>query len=94
MSEAPEAINVDDGKWVRRDVFLEEFADEDGDPDAAMDELIEDGVMETMNMSGYEYIRGVSDKRLISEWTKQKAKVAKNSIKERATKAVRGDSDE
>lgn len=89
MSDPPEVLTESDGKWVRRDVFLDEFDDDDADPDAVLDELIDDGVMEEkIAMGGYVYVRGVNRAALVKELASAKASLATDRIRDRAADVV------
>lgn len=92
-NEPPEALSVEDGKWIRRDVFIDSFDADEERAEEALDELIEDDVMESMNLYSHEYVRGTSDRKLMGEWAKQKSKLAGERIRDLARDVLGGGAD-
>lgn len=58
VMSGPETINTDSGKWMRRDVFLEEFLEDDNQEEVNNDlnELIEDGSMKQRTFGDDKYL--------------------------------------
>lgn len=88
MSEPPEVVKIDDGMWVRRDVFVDSLSGEEADAEAALDELIDDDVFESMCMAGYEYVRGTSRSAMVKQILSGKASLASDRIRNRAADVV------
>lgn len=90
----PEELVHDDGKWARKDVFIDEFATEN-DVDTAkaeevMNELIEDGPLEEQEFHGAQYVRGISRTALLKSKWKNQTKNAVNVSKQRVNNAIFG----
>lgn len=76
----PEELFDEEGKWARRDVFLEEFVEEHSEEKAntAVDELIENGTMRQKVVGGKKYVQLVSRKAAYKQLIKGKVKGTKN----------------
>lgn len=55
----PETINTDSGKWMRRDVFLDEFVNNDNQiqVNKAFDDLINDGSFKQRTFGDDKYVQ-------------------------------------
>lgn len=83
MTESPEVLQDDRGKWQRRDVFVSECV-EDFDVDEeevvdSLDSLISDGVVRTQELGDATYIQISNVSKAMKLILKNKTKMWKNS---------------
>jgi hypothetical protein len=61
MSNEPEVLKDSDGRWTRRDVFIEELIAETGAEkemiEQSMEELVESDILDTKTVGDSEYVQ-------------------------------------
>lgn len=77
MEQHPEELQLESGKWSRRDVFVANCAAEWDEDEERVDEVLEemiedDGVLRSMKMEGTEYVQLTSQMSAMSFIAKNK----------------------
>jgi len=93
MTEPPEELRDDGGKWIRVDVLVKEMVDEGNEKEKVEEsirEMMHEGPMQTKSMNDYEYVQLESMEAGIKYWTKYKAKLTKEKIGGAATRFLGG----
>lgn len=95
MTEPPEELTDDGGKWIRRDVLIDEMVEEDPDTErsdvtGALDEMVKEGPMRAKEMSGHVYVQLKSRSAGVKAWAKYKAQQKRNEVGDAVTRYLGG----
>lgn len=85
----------DGGKWIRRDVLIDEMVEENPDAErsdvaGALDEMVKEGPMRAKKMKGHVYVQLTSRAAGVKAWTKYKAQQKREQAGDMVTRFLGG----